>query len=90
MIHQKDIVRIDIPTVDCYNPDNEHLGCLNEYEFITLRYMILKDKLEGYYIVDRSRRYNISSLGMIENHPDGVFDYIQKISSNMINLRCRS
>ena len=72
------INKITPPTVDLYNPNNEKIGTVNEYEFNDFLIQLKKNYVKGYYSVFNNERVNIIEDGKIDKQPEGFFDIIEK------------
>ena len=46
------INKITPPTLEIYDPDNNSLGFVNEYEFLDIRVQIKELHLSGYSFID--------------------------------------
>lgn len=78
------ILPITPPEIDCYDPNNNYMGHLNEYEFTELRCKIKERSLDGYYCYFKPNRLIegkkifIKSDGDLEYWPEGLFDQLSK------------
>lgn len=68
------INKIEPQTVDQYNPDDEFMGAVNEYEFNDIRLQIKKKGVAGYYIKFNREKIHIDKRGNLESSPNGLFD----------------
>ena len=58
-----------------FNPDGESIGTINEYEFLDARVQIKEQQLSGYsFTFKNSKKYKIDRFGILEYHPEGLFD----------------
>lgn len=69
--------KITPQTVECFDPNNNSLGFLNEYEFHDLRVQIKREKVKGYYCIFDNRELFIDINGRIAFWPEGFFDVIE-------------
>jgi hypothetical protein len=75
------VKKIEPQTVECFDPDGNSLGFLNEYEFNFLRIQIMLQKADGYYAVHKGTKIIINHLGRVVNQQLGFFD----LYDNQIN-----
>lgn len=65
------INKIIPPTYPLYDPDDNLLGDVNEFEFNDIRIQIVKAQIEGYYIKDDDEKLFIHKKGYLDKWPDG-------------------
>jgi hypothetical protein len=75
--------RIEPQTVDLYNPNNEWLGLINEYELNDLLIQLNEhykqgNPIKGYYVVFNDIRIDLLESGHILHEPEGFFDLRSK------------
>ena len=61
-------------TVELFDPQNNSLGFVNEYELGDVKIQIAKYKLSGYYVKFEERKLRIDHFGTLEDYPNGFFD----------------
>lgn len=71
-------------TVECFDPNNNSLGFINEYEFLDLRIQIKNAKAKGYYCVFNNEKLFINIDGSLSNWPNGFFDTIENLLINLL------
>ena len=59
------INKIDIELEDLYGPNDEYLGKVNLYEFNDIRLQVVKERVEGYYILSEGIKYHLYPNGEI-------------------------
>ena len=76
----------DIQEESCflYGPDDELIGEIkNELAFYDVRSQIADQKLEGYSILLKNKRYGIDSDGRVQDYPPDLFpktlEYLSKL-----------
>lgn len=67
---------IKCPTILVYDPDDNLLGALNEYEFLDLRVQIKINSVSGYYCKFNDDIIKIGSNGELSHYPIGFFDAV--------------
>lgn len=75
-------------TVQVFDPDNNTMGYFNEYEFSELRLQICKASAAGYTLEYKGVRYSITTEGLVDNHPVGLFDLLSNLATSIIRVRC--
>lgn len=60
-------------TVNVYDPQDNLLGTVNEYEFLDLRAQIKEKQLDGYYVIHNGEKVAINKNGQIIDWPYGLF-----------------
>jgi hypothetical protein len=78
--------KITPPTVEVFDPEDNSLGQLNEYEFYDLRLQILKNRVQGYYVMFNGERSNINSFGRLDNWHKDMFNIIESYCEELILL----
>ena len=81
------INNITPPTAEAFSPDDTSLGFLNEYEFNDLRIQIVKQKVEGYYMIFNNQKIIINTDGRANNWPAGFFDISENQLAELFKLR---
>ncbi len=71
-------------TVQLFDPSDNLMGLINEYEFADIRIQIKKNKIEGYYILYNNIKVFINSDGFINHWPDGLFDLLLKSYNKLL------
>jgi hypothetical protein len=66
------VKKIDPQLVSVYDPDDQLLGLLNEYEFNDLRAQIAEQEVEGYKVFFEDEIIEIDKNGRY-NRPEGLF-----------------
>ena len=66
--------RITPQTVELFDPQDNSLGFVNEYELGDVKIQIAKYKLSGYYVKFEERKLRIDIQGTLEDYPRGFFD----------------
>jgi len=74
-------------TVEIFAPDGKSIGFANEHEFNDIKLQILKQDVEGYYIVFNGEKINIETDGQLEHWPPGLFDFQLKQYQDLIEAR---
>lgn len=69
------VKKIQPQTVECFNPEGNSLGFLNEYEFTDLRAQIHTEKNKGYYFIFDGEKCMIDTDGRYYP-PKGLFETI--------------
>ena len=69
--------KITPQTVELFNPQNESMGFINEYEFNDIRIQIKEQQAEGYYCIFNGKRFDINKDGRSGNWFEGFFDLIE-------------
>jgi hypothetical protein len=72
------INKITPQTVELFNPQNESMGFINEFEFNDIRIQIKKQCVEGYYCLFQGIKCEIDRNGKVKKWPDGFFDLHEK------------
>lgn len=68
------INKIIPPTLQVYEPNENLIGTVNEYEFLDLRVQIKKLQLSGYYLIFNGKKVRIDRNGELEEYPIGLLD----------------
>lgn len=68
------VKRIEPQTVELFDPQDNSLGFVNEYELGDVKIQIAKHKLSGYYVKFEERKIRIGVQGTLEDYPKGFFD----------------
>lgn len=83
------VKKIKPPTVECFDPNDNSLGFLNEYEFTDLRSQIVKNKVNGFYCIFAGKKIDLNPNGSIEPNTKELFnilyDYYYEIAMNCFN-----
>jgi hypothetical protein len=66
--------KIDVQLIEHFNPQDESLGFLNDYESLDLRCQIAEQKAEGYYLKFNGLKVSISEKGRLETWHNGLYD----------------
>lgn len=61
-------------TVELFNPQDESMGFINEYEFNDIRIQIKEQQAEGYYCMFNGKKFNIDKNGRSKDWFKGFFD----------------
>lgn len=61
-------IKIEPITYEHFDPNDNSLGFLNDYENTWLRIEIVKNQIEGYYLISNGEKFNIELNGKINNH----------------------
>ncbi len=69
--------RIPIETIEHFDPDNNSMGFLNEYENLDLTNQIADEKASGYYLLFENKKIDIRPDGKHE-WPMGLYNKIAK------------
>ncbi len=72
--------------VEIFDPSDNSLGFVNEYEFNDFRIQIKEYEAEGYYAMFNGHRINIDKDGGINDWIDGFFDLFQIQLSKILCL----
>ncbi len=72
------INKIEIQTVELFDPNGKSLGFVNSYEFNDVRIQIKKQQLEGYYCLFEGVKHEIQKNGRLNYWPEGLFDLFEK------------
>lgn len=67
------INKITAETVNVYDPQDNLLGAVNEYEFLDLRAQIKEKQLDGYYVIHKGEKVAINKNGQIADWPYDLF-----------------
>ena len=78
--------RITPQTVELFDPQDNSLGFVNEYELGDVRIQIAKYKLSGYYVKFEGRRLRIDHFGTLEDYPNGFFDTNFNHNTKLFNM----
>ena len=78
------IKRITPQTVHLCNKNDNHLGTVNQYEFLDVLVQIKEKQLSGYYIVYNKEKIRIDRNGTLEYYPAGLFDLLSYYYSKLI------
>lgn len=63
---------------DLYDPNGNLIGTIkNEYSFNDVRIQIMKQRLEGYYVVFNDYRIDIDVDGRLDSFPEGFYDILE-------------
>lgn len=76
--------KITPQTVELFNPQDESMGFINEYEFNDVRIQIKEQKAEGYYCMFNGERFNINKDGRSQDWFEGFFDLIEQQMSKLL------
>jgi hypothetical protein len=68
--------KIEPQTVEVFDPQNNSLGFLNEYEFLDLRAQIAEQRVEGYYYMFNEDQIFIDKDGR-SWQPNKLFNSIE-------------
>ena len=68
------INKIEPPIVDVYNPNDELIGTVNEYELLDIRVQIKKAQVFGYYLIFKGIKVRVDKNGELEKYPKGLLD----------------
>lgn len=72
------VKKIQPQTIECFDPEGNSLGLLNEYEFNDLRVQIKGEQIFGYHLYFKVNNVKeiirIDRDGKLENYPKGFFD----------------
>lgn len=71
------INKITPQVVELFNPQNESMGFINQYELNDIRIQIRKEQAEGYYCVFNEQILNIYKDGKM-NWISGFFDLFER------------
>ena len=74
-------------TVEAFDPDGNSLGFLNDFEFNDLRIQIMKEKVDGYYMMFNEERIDIDCDRGVYRWCDGFFDTFEKQLGELIGLK---
>ena len=78
--------RITPQTVELFDPQDNSLGFVNEYELGDVKIQIAKYKLSGYYVKFEGRRLRIDHFGTLEDYPNGFFDTNFNHNTKLFNM----
>jgi hypothetical protein len=78
------INKITPQTAELFNPDDESMGLINEYEFNDIRIQIKNEQAEGYYLIFEDEACVIDKNGRLDYWPEGFFDLFDKQLSELI------
>lgn len=67
------INRIKPQVVALYDPEDNYLGDVNEYEFNDFRLRLVQNELTGYYIKFQQSKYEIDKYGTLNPWPKDLF-----------------
>lgn len=86
------VKKIEPQTVECFDPEDNSLGFLNEYEFNDLRAQICETKSEGYYFLFQIPKNDGPCMGCIDKdgryHPiPGLFEEFESGLMRLIKSR---
>ena len=73
-------------TVEAFDPDGNSLGFLNYFEFNDLRIQIMKEKVEGYYMMFNNERIDIDRDGDVHPWRIGFYDMGNIQINEMVDL----
>ena len=73
-------------TVELFDPQDNSLGFVNEYELGDVKIQIAKYKLSGYYVKFEGRRLRIDHFGTLEDYPNGFFDTNFNHNTKLFNM----
>lgn len=62
------------PIVVVYDPLDNELGTINEYELLDIRVQIKKAQVFGYYLIFKGEKVRIDKNGTLESYPNGLLD----------------
>lgn len=79
-----EVKKIKIPLVELFDNEGNHLGEVNEYQFLDIRVQIKKAQQSGYYAVFDGEKIHIDRNGELENYPDGMFDQLTNLYLELI------
>lgn len=68
------VKKIELQTVECFDPKDNSLGFLNQYEFTDLRVQIKENQISGYYTMFNNWQIFIDKNGELSDWPKGFFD----------------
>lgn len=80
------INKITPPTLEIYDPDNNSLGFVNEYEFLDIRVQIKELHLSGYSFIFKNQKFKIDKNGNLEYYPEGLLDTMSNYYAKLLNL----
>ena len=73
--------------VEHFDPDENSLGFLNEYENLDLRCQIAENKADGYYLIFNGEKYPIQLDGKILNWPYDLYDTLSVLFSRLFKAQ---
>lgn len=73
-------------TVEAFDPDGNSLGFLNDLEFNDLRIQIMKENVNGYYMMFENERIGIDNDGNINPWRKGFYDMDNIQINEMVDL----
>lgn len=76
--------RVELSTVELYDPDHKFLGEVNFYEFAAARADICDNSLKGYYIKHEGLTYFINENGRMKKWPVGVLEEYDEMLNRII------
>lgn len=76
--------KITPQTVELFNPQDESMGFINEYEFNDVRIQIKEQQAEGYYCMFNGERFDINKDGRSQDWFEGFFDLLDKQMSKLL------
>lgn len=76
-------------TVAHFDPDDNLLGYLNEYECLDLRTQIANEKAFGYYLMFVGRKIKILPDGKLEAWAVGLYDYTENKMTELFTIQRR-
>lgn len=68
------INKIEPQIVEFYDPNDNLIGTVNEYEFNDVRIQICKEKAKGYYFMFDGNRMDIDENGRCDRMSSGFFE----------------
>lgn len=75
---------IEPEKIEVYEPENNIIYIVNEYEFLYILSEIKERKLKGYKYSYKGSIYNIDKNGNLEYYPEGLLDTMSYYYSKLI------
>ena len=74
-------------TCEAFDPNDNSIGYLNEYEFNDLRIQIMKEQAEGYRMITEDGTIcNIDKNGIVDKWPKGFYDLVERQLSELLKF----
>ena len=78
--------KLELETVEVFDPNGKSLGFANYFEFTDLRIQIKEQKLNGYFIVYDNNEHLILNNGKVVDYPNGLFNLIDEQLDKLLDL----
>jgi len=80
-------IKIEVQTVEHFDPEGKSLGFLNDFENIDLRRQIAENKAIGYHLIFNGEKIDILPDGKITNWAVGLYDDHEILLSKLFKVQ---